>query len=139
MVDKVVNGESLGELLRAGRGRLSPAAVDRIGALGVPVAGPMAAWYPAATWAECVKVMAEDMFAGVERDEAQRRLAHTRMDEFARRIKGRVAFALGRLAPKDRTIERFVLGLRGGASYIDCKVTKRGDDDFEIWISDVTG
>src|SRR5262245_42487116 len=139
MADKAVNGESLGELLRAGRGKLSTAAAERIGALGVPIAGPMATWYPAATWAECVRIMAADMFPGVDADEAQRRLAHARMDEYARRIKGRLGFALARLSPRDKTVERFVLGLRGGASYIDCKVTKAGADAYDVWISDVTG
>lgn len=139
MVDKAVNGESLGELLRAARGKLSAAATEQIGRLGVPIAGPMATWYPAATWAECVRIMAADMFPGVDPDQAQRRLAHVRMDEYARRIKGRLVFALSRLAPRDKTVEKFVLGLRGGASYIDCKVTKAGADDYAVWISDVTG
>src|SRR5262249_9621085 len=104
---KTVEGGSVGELVASGRAKMSAAARERVEALGIAVDGKLAPKYDAEKWAECVKVMAADLFPGVEDGEAQRRLAHLRMDEFARSWKGKLVFALARLSPKARAVERF--------------------------------
>src|SRR5262245_21857115 len=93
---KVVQGESVGQRVGAGRGRLSEPARARIPELGIPLDGKIAESYPAESWAACVKLMADDMFPGIEREEAQRRLAHLRMDQFAATAKGKFVFAFAR-------------------------------------------
>lgn len=136
---KVVNGDAIRDLLEAGRGRLSTTVVERMKALGVPLEGKIAPTYPVETWAGCLKLMAEDMFPGIDATEAQRQLAHLRIDAAARRFKNRVLFALSRLAGRQRGLERFVRALAAGASHIETRFTVLGPRHYEVWINDVAG
>jgi uncharacterized protein (TIGR02265 family) len=139
MTMKTVDGGSVGELVAAGRVKMSPAAREKVAALGIAVDGELAGKYDAEKWAECVKVIAADLFPGVDEGEAQRRLAHLRMDEFARSWKGKLVFALARLSPKPRAVERFAHGLRRATNYVDTRFAVKTPGCYEIWISDVTG
>jgi len=137
--DKVVGGDALEHLVLATRGRLSAAALAKVKAAGAPLEGKVAATYPAAALAQCVRAMAEDLYPSLEPTEAHRRLAHLRVEHVAQSLKGRVLFALGQLAPRERALERFVRAMRDGASYIDARFTVLAPRHYEVWISDVTG
>jgi len=136
---KTVDGRSVGELVAAGRGKLSDAARARVVELGIPIDGALADTYPAAAWAACVQLMAADLFPAHDAIEAQRRLAQLRIDEFAARWRGRIVFALSRLAGRERSLARFVHGLRAAAPYLDTRFTVVGPRRYEAWVSDVTG
>jgi len=60
------------------------------------------------------------------------------MDEFAGRLRGKFLFALSRLAPVERSVERYAHGLRRATSYITTRFAVLGPQRYEVWISDVT-
>jgi uncharacterized protein (TIGR02265 family) len=138
-VSKTVGGDGARDLVAAGRGKLSAAAREQIAALGLPLEGKVAAAYPIEAWSACVKLIAEDMFPGVEPIEAQRRLGKLRMAVAAKRLKGRILFAVSRLLPPPKALEKFVTGLRAGATGLDTRCTVVGQDHLEVWFSDVFG
>ncbi|HTL34372.1 MAG TPA: DUF2378 family protein [Kofleriaceae bacterium] len=138
MSSKTVDGVSVGELVAAARPRLSADGRAAIENLGIPLAGKLAPTYPAEAWAACVKALAADLFPASSLDDAQRQLAHIRMAEFAGRVRGKLVFALSRLAPLDRSVERYAQGLRRATSYITTRFAVLAPGRYEIWISDVT-
>jgi len=110
---------------------------SKIAALGVDV-GKLAKTYPVEVWAACVKLIAADVFAGLDEVEAQRKLGNLRIDVAARSLKGRVLFALSRRLPPQRALERYVTGLRAGASYVDTRFEVLGANRYRVWVNDVT-
>jgi uncharacterized protein (TIGR02265 family) len=136
---KLIFDSSVEALLKAGRGRLSPGAVAKIVALGVPLEGKLAPAYPAEAWASCVKVISEDLFPNVEAVEAQRQLAHRTVQQFAESFVGKALFSLARLMGRERTLQRMTQNFRTGANFIQTRLDTLGDGHWELWISDVSG
>ena len=134
---RVMRGRSVPELVDAVRGRLSPAALAQLKALGLSTEGRVPAGYPADSWAQCVRVIAQDIFPSLDETEAQRRVGHMRMDQVSRLIK--VLMRFSGLTGRERALEGFVTRVRDGASFVNTRFTVVGPRRYEAWISDVAG
>ena len=102
------------------------------------VTGKLATTYPVDVWAACVKLIAADVFPGLDEIEAQRKLGNLRIDVVARSLKGRLLFALSRRLPPHRALEKYVTGLRAGASYVDTRFEVLGANHYRVWVNDVS-
>ena len=131
-----MNGDAVRDVIAAGAG-MSERTRTAIAALGVDTE-KLAKTYPVEVWASCVKLIAADVFAGLDEIEAQRKLANLRIDVVARSLKGRVLFALSRRLPPARALEKYVTGLRAGASYVDTRFEVLGANHYRVWINDVS-
>jgi len=136
---KMVDGDSVGQLLDTGRSRLSQTCVMRLERLGLRIDGARAPSYPVALWAQAVTIMAEDLFPLVDATEAQRRLAHLRMAEFERRPSSKLLLFGSKLLGQRRALERFVHGLGRATSYLQLELTALDQNRYEVWINDTTG
>ena len=136
VVGNTVNGDAVRDGTEAGAGRTEQTRAN-IAALGVDI-NRLAKTYPVEVWAACVKLIAADVFAGVDEIEAQRRLGNRRIDVAARSLKGRVLFALSRRLPPQRALAKYVAGLRAGASYIDTRCDVLGANHYRVWVNDVS-
>jgi len=114
---QTVNADAIEHLAKAARGRLSAAAREQIQKLGIALDGPYQATYPVEAWAACVKLIAADLFPGIDEIEAQRQLAHLRIGVVSSSLRGRALFALSRLAGRERGLARFVQALASGATH----------------------
>ena len=133
-----VNGDAVRDVMEAGaHAGMSEATRAKTAALGVDL-GKLSKTYPADVWSACVKLIAADVFAGIDEIEAQRKLGNLRIDVVARSLKGRVLFALSRRLPPARAIERFVTRLRAGASYIDTRFEVLDANRYRVWVNDVS-
>jgi uncharacterized protein (TIGR02265 family) len=130
---KTVDRNAVDELTRVPG--ISPATAAKIHALGIK--RPLEAHYPAETWAACVQLLASELFPSDS--DGQKRLGAARIDVFASSLRGKVTFWLARRVPREKSIERFVHGLQGGASYIETRFTRRSQTEFEAWLSDTSG
>jgi len=136
VVGNTVNGDAVRDVTKAGAA-MTEQTRAQIAALGVDL-DRLARTYPVAVWAACVKLIAADVFAGLDEIEAQRKLGNLRIDVAARGLKGRVLFALSRRLPPQRALEKYVAGLRAGASYIDTRFEILGAHHYRVWVNDVT-
>jgi uncharacterized protein (TIGR02265 family) len=136
---KLVFDSSVEALVKTARGKLSPAAAAKVASLGVPLEGKLLPAYAAETWAACVKVIAGDLFPAADPVEAQRRLAHRTVEQFAASLVGKALFSLARLMGRERTLQRMTQNFRTGSNFVETRLDVKGDGHYELWINDVSG
>lgn len=141
MPEKLIFGPAFGAMLEANRDTLGPDGVRRLRGLGIEPAGPFLAAYPARTWADCTRVLAEELHPGLDLFEGSRQVARVTVDAFAQTLVGRLLFGLTRLIGPERTFRRMTENLRSGSNFIETKITTLSRSPLieELWINDVTG
>lgn len=141
MTEKVVFDHVIKSMFTGQVDRLSPAGLERIKRLGIDPTVKLLPAYPATTWAACTKALAEELYPGLDPEEATRRLAHGTVDTFASDFVGRAMFGLLKLIGAERIARRMTQNFRSGSNYIDTKLTRIREEPLtnELWINDVTG
>jgi uncharacterized protein (TIGR02265 family) len=128
-----------GLFLIAARGRLSAGAIDQLRAAGLDLGKPLLPGYPARTFTDSVHIAAADLFPGVPRDEAVRRVGEMSLDGYASTLVGRGLFGLLRVLGVRRSILRLARNMGGGTNFLQASAEALGPTDFRAEISDVTG
>ncbi len=141
MPEQVIFDHVIKAMLNGTVERLSPAGLARLKQTGIDPTRKLLPAYPAATWAACAKVLADELHPGLPPEESTRRLARGTVDAFADEFVGRAMFGLLKLLGAERVAKRMTQNFRTGSNFIDTRLTRIRDEPLtnELWLNDVSG
>lgn len=140
MAEKLVFRTTVEALLQRtlrAQGRLTPAVVEKLKALGVDPAVPRDV--PKATWQALLWFAAELLSPGAPQEEQLRVLGRELLRAWNGTLPGKVLFTTLRVIGVRRGLHRMSTNFRSSNSYTTSTAKDLGPNDVEVWISDVNG
>lgn len=140
MAEKLVFRTTVEALLQRtlrAKGRLTPAVVEKLKALGVDPNVPKDV--PKATWQSLLWFAAELLSPGAPQEEQLRVLGRELLRAWNETLPGKVLFATLRVIGVRRGLHRMSTNFRSSNSYTTSTAKDLGPNDVEVWISDVNG
>jgi uncharacterized protein (TIGR02265 family) len=134
--DRVVFLQVVEGLLRHGVGdRVTTRLRERLKQVGLDLDRPLPPAYPLAQWTHCLHIIVEEVYPGMPREEAFRRLAAHHVEGYGQTLVGRALLRLLRLLGPRRTVHRMVQALRASDNYTEVRLTELGPGAWEMWMN----
>lgn len=137
--ERLIFSNAIESLLKATRGKVSAATVERLKKLGFSWDKKLEPAYPAERWADAVRALAEDLYPGVPPDEQHNKLGRLTVMAFADTVMGKAMFTAAKVFGARRSLMRMTHNLRTGSNFIETRFTELDPHTHELWISDVSG
>lgn len=139
-VEQVVFPQTVeGLVQRALKGQLTPRLRERLAKLGVDVSSEIKVPVPRSTWAEILKVCAEEVYPEMSQTDAFRTLGEKAFEGFGDTFMGKALFGFIRLAGPKRLLSTLKKSFRSANNYSETKLTELGPNQFELWLNEVNG
>ncbi len=138
MTEKLIFNSAMEGLIQCVRQEITPRARTRMKAIGFDCEAKSRPAYPAEQWAGVVKIIAEEIYPGVEPAEGHRRLAMRTVEVFAQSVIGGAMFTVANLLGPDRTVHRMTRNFRTSSNFLETTCTEVSPHTFDIWINDVS-
>lgn len=136
--DRKVFTQVVEGLLRHGVGeRVTPRLRERLRQVGMDLDRPLLPAYPLIQWHHCLHIIVEEVYPGVPREEAFRRLAEYHVEGFGRTLVGRAMMRLMRMLGPRRTVRQMVQALRASDNYTEVRLKELGPGTWEMWMNSV--
>ncbi len=136
---RLIFSGSIEALLKAARGRVSPATEGKLRAMGFGFERKLEPAYPAEKWAEAVHLVSAELFPNEPLDTQHNKLGRLTVKQFADTVMGKAMFTAAKVFGARRSLQRMTHNLRTGANFIETRFTEIDPQTHELWISDVSG
>ncbi|PTL79880.1 DUF2378 family protein [Vitiosangium sp. GDMCC 1.1324] len=125
-------------LLRHGVGeRVTPRLRERLRQVGLDLDRPLLPAYRAVMWHRCLHIIVEEVYPGLQREEAFRQLAAHHVEGYGQTLVGRALMRLLRLLGPRRTVYQMAQALRASDNYTEVRLTQLGPCSYEMWMNSV--
>jgi uncharacterized protein (TIGR02265 family) len=131
-LEQVVFDETLENLLRAYRKRLTPALTDRLKAIGVDPTAKLKPQYPRAVHDHIVKLLADEYHPGKSTDAATYEVGADAIRVLDQSVLSRTLIRVLRLLPHSQALKRLPTVFRTGNNYLDVKVNQTAPLAYEL-------
>ncbi|MBL8921288.1 MAG: DUF2378 family protein [Myxococcaceae bacterium] len=138
-VERLIFGNAVESLLKATRGRVSAATVEKLAKLGFSYDKKLEPAYPADKWAEAVRALSSELYPGEPPDVQHNKLGRLSVMQFADTVMGKAMFTAAKVFGARRSLMRMTHNLRTGSNFIETRFTEVDAHTHELWISDVSG
>jgi uncharacterized protein (TIGR02265 family) len=135
--EQVVFSNTVESLYRqALRGRLSQVLRLRLRHAGLDLDRPLLPGYPRSVWLRALELTGEELYPGMEREDAMRALGHAFIQGYARTLVGTAVMSMSRLLGPGRTLARMTRTLRTSNNYAQARLTAHGPNRYELWMNE---
>jgi uncharacterized protein (TIGR02265 family) len=128
-----------GLFLRGLAGRLTPSHLDVLKQRGIDLSRRLAPAYPAALFAECIRLTAREVFPTVDEVEGVRRLGQLFLSGYQQTLVGAALVQMMKLLGARRTLQRMERNFATGGNFMKTQFTSHGPGDVEVSLSEVDG
>jgi uncharacterized protein (TIGR02265 family) len=135
----IYSGTVQGLFLIALRGRLSPAARESLRSEGLELDEDLLPAYPFASWLRWQDIVLRDVWPGLSREDAQRKLGHALIEGTMSTMLGRVMATAARALGPRMSLGQFDRGFRTSNNFQASRLTERAPTAYELWINDIAG
>lgn len=140
MAEDLVYDNSIEAIFKGGIGRrMTPRCLQRLKQEGIDPTGPLRPTYPRVQVFRCLDIVREELFPGVEREQALRTIGHEFLDGFERTLVGKAMVGLMRLLGPRRTLGRAAQNMQSSNNYQRTEVRDVGPNEVELTLSQVSG
>ena len=112
---------------------------DRMREAGINVDAELKAYYPRLVYYDCVRIAAEELFAGQPIERALHDLGYTFMSGFADTLMGKAIISAVRMLGPRRMLKKMTQNFRTSNNYMQTTFEERGPGDVVLTLSQVTG
>ena len=118
---------------------LTPALREKIREKGIHLDRPLLPAYPRATWEAVLGAIAEELYPRVPYDEAHRLVGRRLSQAYNETAIGRAVAESLRVRGPEHALERMSRTLRSGNNYAETRLTRTGENAFELWVNETNG
>lgn len=134
--ERVIFSSVVEGLLRHGlKGQVTPRLKERLRMAGLELDRPLLPAYPLNLWRHCLNLIAEELYPGVPRPEAFRRLATRHVEGYGSTLFGRAMYRILRLLGPRRVMLRMPETLRSTDNYTEARLVEKGPGAFELHLN----
>lgn len=117
-------------------GRLTPSLKSKLKTLGIDLDQKLRPTYSREVWARGLELTVDELFAGLPREEAFRKLGHAVLEGTANTLIGKTILTMAKLIGPRRAIARLPQAFESMNNFVVCRQTERSPNEHELWLSD---
>lgn len=121
------------------KNQISPRLFAELRDAGLELSGKLKPAYPAAVWAQGIRLTGRELFPGLTAEEREYRMGEIFSDGYASTVMGKALYGLLRMLGPRRTLPRIERNFRNVTNYLQVSVTQPLLDCFEVTFNEVDG
>ncbi|MBF5043600.1 DUF2378 family protein [Aggregicoccus sp. 17bor-14] len=118
------------------KGRLSEVLKLRLRHAGLDLTRPLLPAYPRRVWVRSLELTAEELYPGLEREEALAHLGSAFIEGYAHTLVGGAVMSMSRLLGPGRTLARLTRSLRTSNNYSEARLTAHAANRYALWVNE---